>query len=480
MISPVYVESPGRTFYALDINAHFSSIAINADLPTGNYKLLRGHDLNTKLILIENGNFKYAGKIVHGLAFVRAHISQEKCQNSKMVFPLLLQKIRKRSVLALCRKCALTKNESDLCNHAYNERAFLPTVYTLPEIVRGIEVGYDFEYYELLLFEDCCKLLQNFMTVLSYKKQQHATIPVDAQNYIQEINSNNIYDRLGLELKLNDISSNVYKTDLLKSIPNCALGKFGQDEEKYTQTKFAYNKTELVNMFKSGNLLDFIELSPTLCQMSISGSASKLSSSGAASGITEGSRSRNVIIHAYITSLARIVMFDHVQNLLSAPTKFSVRLHLVNADSIYFSCKTDFPVSSVLPMGSKIGQFSNIYNDKIVEFIALAPKAYCFILKNANGSFYHKIKMSGFQQVATMPNYKLTHAMVRQTLNDMIKKQLGSFQVCQVRKEGSKTSSRIKFVHKKHKYTFAFGNARKFKRNIDDDIILYPFGFTTL
>jgi hypothetical protein len=474
MVSPIFVKEEGTVCHAYDINGHYTNVAMSLAFPTGPYSRLRGHDLDASSIVIRDGQFFYMGKAVHGLAYCRVYAPLDLNLNG---FPLLPQKIGKKTILALCHQCAKEKSDSDICSHSKKDRSF-SSVYTIIELVKAFEVGYELEFYELLIFDDANHILRPFMSAVSFEKQRHSNKPsyLDEQEFCSRVNDFSFYSELGLQLQPANMASNAYKKKLFKQIANAALGHFAMNESKYTQTKFAQSRLEIVETFKTGKLVDLLQISPNICQMTLENTKTK------ENGISEGSRARNVVINAYITSKARLVMFEHVQGLLRAPKRFGIKLHLVSADAIYFSAKKSFDVSDYLPLGENPGQFSRVHKDKeVVEFAALAPKAYCSVLQDSKDSSYsHDIKVSGFQQVALMKNYRLAYSTIKQTLNDMLRNQLGKFQVQQIRKTGCKQSKRVKFVHKKQRYSFAYGNSRQFKQDQNGEIVLRPFGYNLM
>ncbi len=64
----------------------------------------------------------------------------------ELFMPLLpMRTSNGRLVFTLCSICAEEETDTPYCNHSDNERALKQQVYTTPELIRALELGYELQ-----------------------------------------------------------------------------------------------------------------------------------------------------------------------------------------------------------------------------------------------------------------------------------------------------------------------------------------------
>jgi hypothetical protein len=113
-----------------------------------------------------------------------------------------------------------------------------------------------------------------------------------------------------------------------------------------------------------------------------------------------------------------------------------IKIHMVNADSIFFQANSNFEAEKILPVGTNPGQLKPIYPE-IIGFLALAPKCYS-VLYREDGAVKEDIKISGFQRLSVLPDSNIDFTSLKNCYNQVVEESVGKFTAIQVRRKGEK------------------------------------------
>jgi hypothetical protein len=266
------------------------------------------------------------------------------------------------------------KNESD-CSHSDEERQWVDT-YTIDEIVYAVELGYKIKVLEIMSFEKFGPILKDYMLFLSYFKLKYSGVPCNvetAQQHCVQIMEKNDFSSIGLLLQPSNLKQDLCKKSIFKMIVNSAVGKFSLNEDKIIETKLVQSYEELLKSHQSGFLTDFECLSDETCQIGLKNPK-----------IGEFKRNCNIVIGSHITAFGRVLMHKNAMHLVH----HGATLHMIANDALFFSMEREKKPTEILDVGPAPGQFSFIYDGKILAFSALGTKSYSLLYQDLENLYF--------------------------------------------------------------------------------------------
>ena len=232
---------------------------------------------------------------------------------TNLYFPILPMRLNSKLYFTLCYTCAL--NSEDKCTHNDQDRA-LTGVWTTPELNTAIQFGYVIiRIYEIWHFENTIQYSKNttglfseFINTCIKGKIEASGWPSncfsedDKENYVRKY-----AEREGINLDKSKIENNPGKRNTFKLAVNSFWGKFGQNS-------FKMNKTEIITCPEKF----FALLSDNTLQVDdaylISDHILKVKYNSK-EDYKEESNSSNVVIAAFVTSYARLRLFNLINKL---------------------------------------------------------------------------------------------------------------------------------------------------------------------
>lgn len=249
-------ENDKETFHALDCASLFPFVTKAFQFPYGQYRTLRGDDLDQTLISYEGEDMYYNGEKCFGAALTFS-VPPKNC-----LFPYLYTEVAKRGKIAvICRQCANTTVERPrICKHPDEKRGWWD-VYSTSDIGFTTSLQYRHTIAELLLFERGENFFEVFVNLLSFDKIRFSPAEHLSEEQKQEhcriINSKmNFKNTIGKELKSGDLESNPECRETQKQSLNCFLGQIGVNTECSNRTRFITRRSELIEEMANKNVIE--------------------------------------------------------------------------------------------------------------------------------------------------------------------------------------------------------------------------------
>ncbi|XP_055352832.1 uncharacterized protein LOC129598801 [Paramacrobiotus metropolitanus] len=301
-------------------------------------------------------NFKDA-KDYFGLVYCKV-AAPDQC-----LYPVLPATINGKLMFVLCKKCAMEKALSR-CAHTDDDRCF-EGVWATPELHHAIDVGYRVvEMYEVWHWtQSDTKLFAAYMDKFLKVKMEASGWPAwcdtdeKKAKFIQTVK-----EREGISLDPDAMVFDAGKKSTTKIVVNSLWGKTGQSCDM-NSTEFVYDPKRYSDLCRSKaiEIHDVYGVSPTCLMVTHS----------KVDDYNEGSNGTNVVIAAFTTSHARLI-------LLSLMEKLGERLLYYDTDSVIFIHR---PGDWLPDTGSILGDWDNQLEageNHIVKFVSCGPKVYSY------------------------------------------------------------------------------------------------------
>ena len=374
-----------------DCNAMYSSIALNADLPLGEYTIFLEAQLKTAL-KIENNQFFVNGESCEGdIAHVSFLVPKD------LAKPFLPYRFNDQVFYSNCYSCLKTKQIGP-CIHKTDDKRRFSSVYTVLELEFALTLGYQIYVYELWHFSKTSKLLNEFVSILaSYRLKNSGDFFQDMTNdqlaeTCQSINSKMNFCKSELLLSPTDIKCNKAAKQFFKDMLNSLYGRFAINTG-FSKRIFVRSQHELDNLFANRNVtvLEFFPVADDTIEIEYMPHLS-----------CPPSRDSNLLFTSIINAKGRILMYDIIQKL----GQKKCEAIYVDTDGIFFASPKgfkDFPFE----VGIAFGQFKPVFPDSAVikKFYSLGPRNYC-VLYEDKGSLQYVTKIKGISATCdNLQNY---------------------------------------------------------------------------
>lgn len=350
-----------RTLRAVDMSSLYPHVAATTDFPTGAYIKLVGEEIDETKVSFNEDQFSYEGTAYLGLLQVRVLPPRD------LLHPFLLTTIAHQTLAVLCRSCALRAQKS-ICKHKANARA-LTDVWTSAELCFAQTLGYKIlSYYELMLYKEKGPILKKFTTLLAFHKIRHAGLPptVDPESpeelerYCSKINSEMQFEEtVGKRLRPVDLRPSKLGRLFFKRGLNVWLGHFSTNLEARTETKFIDNKPRLDQLAKNQQIVGITLIDERYVQLTTTKTRpNEGKPSPGRNDDTRISRKACAAVGAFVTSVARVVIYKQMQLLLGK----GAEILKVACDAIYFTLPAGEP--DPLEYSESFGRWKEIYPGK--------------------------------------------------------------------------------------------------------------------
>ena len=369
-----------------------------------------------------------------------------------LYFAVLPVRCDGKLLFPLCNLCASTTNLNE-CNHNEDERCLMGT-WTTVEVNKAIEYGYQiYEIYEIYHFTRQEKFFSEYVNCFLKIKQEASGYTPECYDdgilsdekidkYIKDYHYNE-----GILLEKENIKHNPGLRTIAKDILNSLWGKFAQNENN-TKVEFLSEYDELLNLANDKNIeltsVDFIN--ETITRVTYKKKEE----------ITVSLKTGNVIVASFVTSYARLELFNLIDRLQKKVLYF-------DTDSVIYSCMEG---EEAVKTGNYLGELTNELDtdEWITQFCSTGPKSYSYIT-NLNNEIVH------------IKGFSLNNKDVKEKLNFISLKACleNKNQMIEIKYKDKITRNKLNYVFKQDEtkiFSFTFN-----KRIVKNDFYSTPYGF---
>ena len=239
---------------------------------------------------------------------------------------------------------------------------------------------------------------------------------------------------------------------------NQTLGKFAYNINKYRKTKPCRSRKEILDHYFKKTLQTILAVNEKYCIIQID-----------KKDFSTIHRSSNVVIGAYTTSMARVLMHTDLMIIKNAGGK----VFYLNCDSLFFMLKDEVP--NPLPMGDCTGDYKNMYPGKIESFCALSPKHYSVLYRTETGKLVNECKMSGLSMHRMIDENLLDHSFMEKKALRLLKGKKCTIKSQQIRTK--RLNNKVTYTKGLFEFQFELGRRRKMSAPFDTFSDTQPFGF---
>ena len=345
------------------------------------------------------------------------------------------------------------------CKHNDKQRAITGTFVTL-EVDRAVKEGYQIlKTFEIWHFEETDQydratksggMFTGYMNDALKKKQEASGFPENCETDEQKDEYiNRYYENEGIKLDKSKIAQNAGQRLVAKLWANSLWGFFALNtnrsqfkiisDEASWQELLQNDRYEINNVYSN----NFEHLQVSFTERDVYHS---------------GNNKTNVIIAAFVTSLARLHLFDELQRL-------GDRVLYFDTDSIFYVSR---PNEYEPVLGDYLGQFTNEISPQkgnhIVEFVSAGPKNYAYKLDT--GYTECTVKGITFNYLTSLSiNFDHIKELVSQNRNNIVEVPQQKFL-----RNKQNWSVKTEIVQKKYRYVYD-------KRIVLDDFTTLPYGY---
>ena len=396
-----------------DVQSLYPACLAQKEMPTDEFKIIRPNASD----LEEITQSIRAGKL-HGM------ICCDIIPRNDLFIPLLPIRVDKTIFFSLCRTCSEHHRELSIrakeqhsrecpyfgkplpttpagdsyfrsvqtCTHTEEERE-LRFCWTIVEVKKALELGYKLKrVHEIHAFEKTSKdLFRDFVYKFYKIKLAASAWPVGMESpqmqhrYINEINQ-----KMGLDLKVEEMQPNPGKRTMAKLLLNASYGKMGETDHR--KTTIITDKKQLNEMLTNPNI-EILNYDNIADDVTMVHHKPKENQTLAHDNSIKPNYSRNncLPIACHITSFARLEMYEYFERLEDQHL-----LVYTDTDSIITGFLCNEPETGIL-LGQLQAEVSEPW--KIEEIYAFGPKQYMYKMKHAeNGEEDIAKKFRGFRQ----------------------------------------------------------------------------------
>lgn len=324
-----------------------------------------------------------------------------------LLIPVLPIRSEGRLVFPLCFLCTIKLNVNK-CDHSDKERSMVGT-WVIAEVLKAISNNYKIiTIYEIWCFEVVSGdngLFTEYVNNFLKSKQECSDWPKDCNTQLKKeayINSYKVHE--GITLDPTKISDNPGLRNLSKLCLNSLWGKLIQSEN-YSQCKVIHSEEEFYKII-CDNTIDIYDMT------FFNNDESILIEYKYKDVLSKPSKNINVIIGAFTTAYARLMLFDVIKDL-------GERVLYVDTDSVIFVESDDSLVKPIV--GSFLGELTDECQSfgsdaYITEFVSTGCKSYAIkIYIPSTNSFEYIVKSKGItinSSSSDVVNFNSLKAMV--------------------------------------------------------------------
>lgn len=342
-------------------------------------------------------------RVLHGVDYSPyRHFGFVKCKilpPQRLMFPILPLRVNGKLIFPLCLKCTLT-NATDFCNHSDDERCLVGSFCTAELKVAVEKYGYKvIETYEIIDYPlKYSGMFKKYITLFIKEKIVASGFPTSVTTEERkDLYVKYLTEKLGTEVKKEDIQTNPVKRMIAKLMLNSFYGKFGERPNQ-PQTVLVRDYATLWDLVtrEDINILSEVNVSDNRTLISYNKKNEEDCSPGQSS----------VAIASFCTSYGRLKLFeklDEIYNDGNEPVYW-------DTDSIFYIRK---PGTKEQPTGEWLGEMTDELNgNKCSRAVFLGPKNYGYQLDKIDGSSKTVVKVKGIcltanaLEIITLPKMK--------------------------------------------------------------------------
>ena len=452
--------------YAADMSSLFPYCALNLQVPLGQYSTVVGEEINFSKLLFTEENFIYDGNAYQGLLQARVLPPQN------LLHPFLLTKVKSQSLAVLCRTCAVTLRQKQ-CNHNEEQRS-LTDVWTTVELCFAVsKLNYKvLDVYEMMLYTEKGPILEKFVCLLGWHKIRFAPLPVgldvrknhEMQAYCDLLNEQMKFkDRIGKTLQIADLQPSKLFRAFFKNALNKWLGHFSTNLEKRTVTKIIDSRDDLEYYAARGEVDSITLVNSRYLQLTLN--------SKTLCKNRQVSRKSCATIGAFVTSMARIVIFKEVMALLEK----QAQILKISCDAVFFSLPFDCP--NFLNYSEAFGFWKPIYPNQLSALSQMGIYNYSVLYEGDNNEMVSEAKCSGLTMTHLVTT-ELTYSVYSDAVHTLIKNKLFDFRqikYAQIRKKTDLKNVTTGYVRKER--SIFSRNVLSRRKLVKDSFETIPYGW---
>ena len=287
----------------------------------------------------------------------------------KLYAPVLPVRVNNKLLFSLCLTCACTKQQSR-CFHGPKERAITGT-WTTKEVDYALKKGYTIvETYEIWHWEKKDALFKEYVDSCIKEKQEASGFPkgcITEEQKLKYISDYELHE--GIKLDYDKIKKNPGARHVAKLKANSQWGFLAMLTNR-SKHKFVTSKAQLFDLLNNDRYIVH-EVIP--CddneRMQVYYSDDSESHFGALT--------TNVAVAAFVTSYARLRLYQEIE-------KLDDRVLYFDTDSIIYISNKNDPNQYKPKIGDYLGEFKSEIDpdegDYITEFVSAGPKNYAYKL----------------------------------------------------------------------------------------------------
>ena len=395
-----YNVREGERIKYVDVCSLYPYICKRGKFPLGHPEIFIGEQCKD----LCGEDFKDFGKNVEGL--VKCAILPPR----NLFHPVLPVKMHNRLLFPLCRTCCEILNQLPCTHNDQKQRIFIGT-WVSEEIKKAIEKGYKIIQvfaiwqYKTLQYDDRNDgLFTEYVNTFLKMKQEASGYPsniITAEEKLAYIK--NYKEKEGINLDSKNIIYNPGLRSVAKLCLNSFWGKFGQ-RGNLLRTSIIHDYDSLVKLFGDPEI--------DICQILSANENILYVTSEYKTEVESGSPTSNVVVAAYTTAQARLLLYNYLE-------KLEKRVLYYDTDSIIFTSTVDDTYEP--PVGPYLGDMTNELEcyglDSYIEtFVSGGPKFYGYRVKSSDGGFHDVCKVKGIRL-----NYQNSKKINFNTIVDFIK-----------------------------------------------------------
>jgi hypothetical protein len=431
-----YIAQPGDSnrCFVLDVSSLFPYIAIHFPMPQGRYFTLLGDALTATAITFTQDAMLLDGSEVIAIVHCRVHPPHN------LLHPFVQTEINGLTVGTLCRTCSESASQDDnlrLCQHSAMERSFLSTLSSY-EIAYASQLGYRFDFFEMIVYREASFYLRSFLTLLAFEKLRHSNYPREADTLEKQTEHCKLISQqmqfkqiIFMELTPDIVRPNRELRDFFKLCLNVFLGTFGANAEKGTTVEFLEYYQQLLDHVKSDRIVHLVSLTERILQVTLKKKENT------------PSRSSNVSVSIVVTSLARVVVHQRMQKV----TELGGIMLRVSCDAIFFLLDKELELP--FELSEAFGYFKEQFTN--VEGVVQIGLRNLSILYREEGNLKEHLVASGVM----LSHYNaalLSHSKYREQVESMFHSNTfdRSTKLKVVQTQNSLVKANIRSVRKEH------------------------------
>lgn len=415
-----------------DMNAQYSHIALQAQMPLGKCKIYLEHELKDCLKIQDNklyiNNESCKADIAH-ITFVVP---------SDLFRPFLPIRIGENCYYANCYSCLVQANCKP-CSHKSDDKRKFSSTYTVLEIEKALQLNYRVTFHELWHYSQTDNVLNEFVSLMaSYRLRYSTNLSEDKKDsYCDLVNAKMNFRKPELVLSPSDINFNPAQKQLFKSILNSVFGRFALNTN-YTRRCFKSSPNDVNSLIAQGNkILELLPVSDRVMQVEYLPNIT-----------SHASRDSNLFFTSIINASARILMYEIMEKLSSL---HCIPLYCDTDGLIFASPKnfTEFPFE----IGPAFGQFKPVLeNACLKKYFSLGPRNYALVYEQ-DGELKYLTKIKGICITSENLQSVITPSVYEDFIDAHFKNEVKSMYIPQMKKRVPKELNSFQYQLMTHKFS---------------------------